>query len=93
MLQAELTGELAGVRAEAIRLRVAATALRDQTATASRELVRMASLGYEGGELGVLELLDAYRGAVDDDLAVFEMELAARGARLELDRLTGVALP
>lgn len=93
LLESELDGELGGARAEAVRLRRAATEFREQTGAASGDLVRIASAGYEGGELGLLELLDAYRGAADDSLSALEMEHAARRARIELDRLTGAGLP
>jgi len=93
LLESELDGELGGARAEAVRLRRAATEFREQTGAASGDLVRIASAGYEGGELGLLELLDAYRGAADDSLSALDMEHAARRARIELDRLTGAGLP
>ncbi len=93
LLQAELEGELAGARSEAIQLRQAAADFRERGSTISDDLVRMTSRGYEGGELGILELLDAYRGAVDDDLNALDMEHDARRSRIELDRLTGMVLP
>lgn len=91
--EAELEGELAGARAEAVRLRRAAVEFRAQTLAVSGDLVRIASAGYEGGELGLLELLDAYRGAADDSLGALDLEHSARRARIELDRLTGAGLP
>ena len=93
LLESELDGELGGARSEAVRLRRAAAEFREQTTAASSDLVRIASAGYEGGELGLLELLDAYRGAADDSLSALDMEHAARRARIELDRLTGAGLP
>lgn len=93
LLESELDGELSGARSEAVRLRRAAAEFREQTTAASSDLVRIASAGYEGGELGLLELLDAYRGAADDSLSALDMEHAARRARIELDRLTGAGLP
>jgi cobalt-zinc-cadmium efflux system outer membrane protein len=93
LLESELDGELGGARSEAVRLRRAAAEFREQTTAASSDLVRIASAGYEGGELGLLELLDAYRGAADDFLTALDMEHAARRARIELDRLTGAGLP
>jgi cobalt-zinc-cadmium efflux system outer membrane protein len=89
----ELEGELGGLRAEAERLGGAAAALREQALAASIDLLRIAAAGYEGGELGVLELLDANRGATDDALAVLDLELDARRARIELERRTGGELP
>jgi cobalt-zinc-cadmium efflux system outer membrane protein len=93
LLESELDGELGGARSEAVRLRRAAAEFREQTTAASGDLVRIASAGYEGGELGLLELLDAYRGAADDSLSALDMEHAARRARIEIDRLTGAGLP
>lgn len=93
LLASELEVELDGARAEAVRLRRAAAEFREQTTAASSDLVRIASAGYEGGELGLLELLDAYRGAADDLMTAVDMERAARRARIELDRLTGAGLP
>ncbi|EPX56712.1 outer membrane efflux protein [Cystobacter fuscus DSM 2262] len=93
LLESELDGELAGARAEAVRLRRAAAEFHERTTEVSSELVRIASAGYAGGELGLLELLDAYRGATDDFLTALDMAHAARRARIELDRLTGVGLP
>jgi len=93
LLEAELEGELEGLRAEAVQLRQAATELREETSAASSDLVRMSSVGYEGGELGLLELLDAYRGSAEDVLEVLEVEHAARRASIELERLTGAERP
>jgi cobalt-zinc-cadmium efflux system outer membrane protein len=93
LLGSEIDGELGGARSEAVRLRRAASEFREQTTAASGDVVRIASAGYEGGELGLLELLDAYRGAADDSLSALDMERAARRARIELDRLTGAGLP
>jgi cobalt-zinc-cadmium efflux system outer membrane protein len=89
LLELELDGELSGARAEAVRLRRAASDFAEHAIAASAELVRVASAGYDGGELGLLQLLDAYRGAADDALAALEMAHAARKARIELDQMTG----
>lgn len=92
LVASELQAELGGVHLEAVRLRNAAIELRAQTTAISNEVVRIASAGYAGGELGLLELLDAYRGAADDGLSVLDMEYAARRARIEIDRMTGAPL-
>jgi cobalt-zinc-cadmium efflux system outer membrane protein len=89
LLLSELEGEIAGARAEAVRLRDGAIAFREQAVAASQDLVRISTAGYQGGELGLLEVLDAYRGAVDDAMTTVDMEHAARRARIELERLTG----
>jgi len=89
LLEAELLGEITGLRAEAVRLAATARRARERSAATSNDLIRIASTGYEGGELTVLELLDAYRGAADDELAALELATAARRARIELDRAVG----
>lgn len=93
LLASELEGELAGARAEAVRLRRAAVEFRAQALAASAEVVRIASAGYSGGEVGLLELLDAHRGSAEDALTVLDLEQVARRARIELDRRTGAGLP
>ena len=91
LLEAELLGEITGLRAEAVRLAAAARRAQERSATAAPELVRIASAGYQGGELSVLELLDSYRGSTEDELAALELAHAARRARIELDRAVGEA--
>ena len=93
LLESELRAELAGLHAEAERLHEVATRFGEQSGAASSDLVRMATLGHAGGEFTLLELLDAYRGATDDALRALELALAARTARIELDRLSGSGLP
>jgi outer membrane protein, heavy metal efflux system len=93
LLESELEGELIGARSEAVQLRAAASEFRHELSSVSPDLVRMATLGYEGGEQGILELLDAYRGAADDELTALDLEYDARRSRIELDRLTGARLP
>ena len=68
LLESQLEGQLEGARSEALLLRRAAAQFHERASAASAGLMRMASVAYEGGELGMLELLDAYRGAVDDEL-------------------------
>jgi len=93
LLATETENELSGARAQAVQLRRAAAEFRQRAEAASGDLVHIAAAGYGGGELGLLELLDAYRGAADDALMALELALGARKARIELDRMTGVRLP
>jgi cobalt-zinc-cadmium efflux system outer membrane protein len=66
---------------------------REQSLAASYELVRIAQTAYRNNELGVLELIDAYRSALDADLEALQLALEARDKRIELDRLSGEVLP
>jgi cobalt-zinc-cadmium efflux system outer membrane protein len=91
--ESELDAELEGARSEAVRLRQVATELSERARAISDDLVRIASAGYEGGELGLLELLDAYRGAADDWLAAVDMAHAARQTQITLDSMIGAGVP
>ena len=80
-----------GLRNQASRLADAARRFRsDATSTSSRLLVT-AEAAYRGGELGVLELVDAQRSALDADLQAIDLESAARRARIDLVLASGGA--
>ncbi len=90
---AEAHGEAQGRAAELGRLIEAVRIFRRDAVAQSAGLMRTAESGYAGDELGILELLDAYRGGLDDEMTAFDLELAARRARIELDFLTGGHTP
>jgi cobalt-zinc-cadmium efflux system outer membrane protein len=83
--------EVVGLHAEAARLSAAAARYRETTAADPGALLGTAEAAYRGGEAGVLELIDAYRAALDADLSLVELEWAARRARIDLDRTSGGA--
>jgi cobalt-zinc-cadmium efflux system outer membrane protein len=62
---------------------------QESTAAIAEPLARIGRVGYEEGELGILELLDAERQALDARLRVLELAGAARRAAIELDRVMG----
>jgi outer membrane protein, heavy metal efflux system len=68
----------------------AAQAFRAEDVNSSEELSQIAEAAYKGGELGLLELLDAHRGAAADELLHLKMQHTARIARIELDGAMGV---
>lgn len=82
-------GEARGLWRQTNELMEAARRFRAQAVKPSLELVRTAEAAYRGGETGILELLDAYRSMLEADLQALELELSARQAGIELDRLTG----
>lgn len=90
---AEARAETRGLWAEAEQLQAAARRFRQDTEDASAALVRTAESGYRGGELGVLELLDAYRGARQDADRALDLEFRARRARIELELRSGGYAP
>jgi cobalt-zinc-cadmium efflux system outer membrane protein len=57
----------------------------------ARSLADTARAAYRGGEIGILELLDAYRGVTDTELRSLDLALQARLAMIELERVAGVA--
>lgn len=92
LIIARARGETNGLWEQATRLRETARDFRANQAAAAT-LVRMAEAGYRGGELGVLELLDAYRSAREDEQRATELELSARRARIELELISGGYVP
>ncbi|MBI3146979.1 MAG: TolC family protein [Betaproteobacteria bacterium] len=82
-------GELLGLHRQATQLIAAATRYRAEAVAPSAELVHIAESAYRAGESTVLELLDAYKGALEAELTALDLEWKARAARIELDQLTG----
>lgn len=82
-------GELLGLHRQATQLAAAAARYRSEAVAPSAELLRIAESAYKAGESGVLELLDAYKGALEAELTALDLEAKARTARIELDQLTG----
>lgn len=82
-------GELIGLTRQVEGLRTAAADYRARAVAASAELLRIAESAYQGGESSLLELLDAYRGALEAETTALELEQRARAARIEYDLLTG----
>lgn len=82
-------GEVSALVAQARELRNAARLSREQALPASERLTTTAEAAYRGGEVGILELLDAYRTALDAEIEAVHMEQRAREAEIELTRALG----
>ncbi len=82
-------GDLRGLHRQAERLTTAAADYRAQAVSTIPELLRIAEAAYQGGESTLLELLDAYRGALDTEATALDLEWQARAARIDYDLLTG----
>ena len=82
-------GEIAGAYRQLTQLISAAERYRSQAVQPSSDLVRIAETAYRAGESSLLELLDAYKGALEAETTALELELKAREAHIELNQLTG----
>lgn len=83
-------GELTGLHRQLSQLITAAERYRQDAVAPSADLVRIAESAYRAGESTVLELLDAYKGALEAETTALDLEWKAREARIELDQLTGI---
>ena len=81
--------ELKGLWRQGAQYQRSAAKFRREAVRGARELVEIAESYYRAGEIGILELLDAYRGALNANLTVLDLEFKARNARIKLDHLTG----
>ena len=77
------------VARQQVQLIAAAERYRREAVAPSADLVRIAEAAYRAGESTVLELLDAYKGALEAETMALDLEGKARDARIELDQLTG----
>ena len=89
MLLQETRGEVRGAYARERKLVDVAERFRREALEPAKELVESAEAAYAHGEVGVLSLLDAYGEVYEARSHFLELALAAREARIELDRLTG----
>jgi outer membrane protein TolC len=62
---------------------------RSQLAGTGPELVRIATVAYQEGEIGILQLLDAYRVQRQSQLRMIEIHAAVKEAQIELERIVG----
>lgn len=53
------------------------------------ELIRIATVAYQEGEIGILQLLDAYRTQRVAQLRMLDIHAAVKEARIELERVVG----
>ncbi|MBK9018482.1 MAG: hypothetical protein IPL72_00165 [Sulfuritalea sp.] len=82
-------GELVGLHRQLTQLLAAAERYRSDAVAPSADLVRIAETAYRAGESTILELLDAYKGALDAETTALDLEWKAREVRIELDQMTG----
>lgn len=88
-LALEIEQDVRGAHARANVLVTLADEYKRDAFDRSRELVRIATIAYDDGELGILELLDAHRSLISAELRAIEFRTEARLAMIRLDRATG----
>jgi len=89
LLSQNITASVAGAYdVYAARLE-ALNAFERETRDAGDELLRTARVGYEEGELGILQLLDAYRIGRQTALRRVELQSAVKEIEIELSRNAG----
>jgi cobalt-zinc-cadmium efflux system outer membrane protein len=88
-LEHEVRTEI-GRAAETVALRQAA--VLDDAEGLADELTRIAELAYREGEVGILELLDAFRTAARSRARSIDIRLDARLAQIALERAVGERL-
>ena len=88
-LAARIAAEVHAASAAAAGARALADRYREDSVSRAAELVVIATAGYEEGEFGILELLDAHRVSLSAELRSLELSAAARRAAVELDRASG----
>jgi len=62
---------------------------RSQLAETGPELVRIATVAYQEGEIGILQLLDAYRVQRQAQLRMLDIQAAVKESQIELERVVG----
>jgi outer membrane protein, heavy metal efflux system len=87
-IRAEIEGN---VRAFNVRMQ-ARDRYRQELAESGPELVRIATVAYQEGEIGILQLLDAYRTQRQAELRMLEIQAAVKQAQIELERVVGEEL-
>ena len=84
-----LAAQINGLRTLALQRRDAADRHRSAATKTAVALEQIAQVSYDAGERGILELLDAYRGASAARIRQIELDALARAAEIELEFTTG----
>ena len=84
-----LRGEIAALRAAVVERRRAAERFRSEAVGTADQIERIAQVSYEGGERGILELLDAYRIGSTARTRQAALDAAVRQAEIELAFASG----
>lgn len=91
-LARQIRAEVEGARAVASIRQEALDAYDRDMQSAAEELIRITQTAYEEGEIGILELLDAYRMRGSARLRRLDLQAAAKEAFIDLERAVGEEL-
>lgn len=84
-VRAAITGT---VQAFQVRLR-ARDEYKHELSETGPELVHIATVAYQEGEIGILQLLDAYRVQRQSQIRMLDIQAAVKEAQIELERVVG----
>ena len=84
-----LRAQVTAWRASVVERREIAERYRASVAASAEELERIAQVGYDAGERGILELLDAYRTTASARVRQVALDAAVREAEIELEFVSG----
>jgi len=92
LLARQIRTEVEGALAVLKLRREAQTAFEREMESSGSELVRITQIAYQEGEIGILELLDAYRVNGAANLRRLDLEAGVKEAFIELERAVGEEL-
>lgn len=87
-LRSALRAQIDGLSSAIAERRAAADRYR-QAEEANADLEQIAQVGYDAGEHGILQLLDAYRTTLAARVRQIDLDLASRRAEIELEFVSG----
>ncbi len=89
VLEQRIRAEISAARAVVEQRRRTLNEYRTGVHAQGRQLEQIARTAYQEGEIGILELLDAYRVSLQSRLRALDLASAARQAEIELERVVG----
>ena len=92
LLSRQIRTEIEGARAVLVLRREALAAYEREIGPAGAELMRITETAYQEGEIGILELLDAFRVNGAANLHRLDLQAGIKEAFIELERVAGEEL-
>ena len=89
VLESQILADVRGAHESLLLRRRIAEQYEEDSGRRAAELREIAEVAYAEGELGILELLDAFQVSQQSKLRLLELRAAAKFAEIELDRAMG----